>query len=89
MTGHVCLIGLDPIEYGAAIMLVRAGYEVKAVDLRRDVMDRFVKEGGTSASHPADKQGRHLQTKHLASRPHRARQARPLRRLHVARRPQG
>jgi hypothetical protein len=50
------LIGLDSIEYGGAMMFVLAGYEVKAVELRRDVVDRFVKEGGISASHRADKQ---------------------------------
>ncbi len=44
---------------------------------------------GRQGVHRHRQAGRHLQAQHLAPRAHRARQARPLRRLHVARRRQG
>jgi 3-hydroxyisobutyrate dehydrogenase len=40
--------------YGAARSLLRAGYRVRGVDLRREVLDRFAGDGGEPAGNPAE-----------------------------------
>jgi 3-hydroxyisobutyrate dehydrogenase len=46
MKRRTCVIGLGSMGYGAAVSLLRAGFEVSGVDVRTDVLERFAKEGG-------------------------------------------
>lgn len=46
MKRRACVIGLGSMGYGAAASLLRAGFEVRGVDVRDDVLERFAREGG-------------------------------------------
>lgn len=46
------VIGLGSMGWGAAVSLLRAGFSVKGVDIRADVLDRFAGEGGEAFSSP-------------------------------------
>jgi 3-hydroxyisobutyrate dehydrogenase len=46
MKRRACVIGLGSMGYGAAVSLLRAGFEVRGVDVRADVLDRFARDGG-------------------------------------------
>jgi 3-hydroxyisobutyrate dehydrogenase len=46
MKRRVCVIGLGSMGYGAAVSLLRAGFEVRGVDVRAEVLERFAKDGG-------------------------------------------
>jgi L-threonate 2-dehydrogenase len=54
---QIGLIGLGAMGMGMAKSLRRAGYHVHVFDLRRDVMEAFVAEGGTVCSTPAEVAG--------------------------------
>lgn len=54
MTQTVCVIGLGSMGYGAAQSLLRAGFSVRGVDVRPDVLDRFAKDGGIPCQTPAE-----------------------------------
>ncbi len=54
MTGTACVIGLGSMGYGAAISLLRAGFTVRGVDLREDVLETLESEGGEACRTPAD-----------------------------------
>ncbi|MBP2550821.1 3-hydroxyisobutyrate dehydrogenase [Neorhizobium galegae] len=47
------VIGLGSMGWGAALSLLRAGFEVKGVDIRPDVLTRFTAEGGAAFASPA------------------------------------
>jgi len=51
---HVGVIGLGAMGLGVARSLLRAGYSTHAFDLRADVMQQFVAEGGIGAASPAE-----------------------------------
>jgi L-threonate 2-dehydrogenase len=46
MKRRACVIGLGSMGYGAAVSLLRAGFEVSGVDVRDEVLERFAKDGG-------------------------------------------
>ncbi|MBJ6133035.1 NAD-binding protein [Ochrobactrum sp. Q0168] len=48
------VIGLGSMGWGAALSLLRAGFHVKGVDIRDDVLKRFAAEGGEAFSAPVD-----------------------------------
>ena len=48
------VIGLGSMGWGAALSLLRAGFHVKGVDIRDEVLKRFRAEGGEAFSAPAD-----------------------------------
>ncbi len=48
------VIGLGSMGWGVARSLLRAGFEVHACDVRRDVVERFAGEGGVAAGSPAE-----------------------------------
>ncbi|WP_374828566.1 NAD(P)-dependent oxidoreductase, partial [Brucella daejeonensis] len=48
------VIGLGSMGWGAALSLLRAGFHVKGVDIRDEVLKRFTAEGGEAFSSPAD-----------------------------------
>lgn len=48
------VIGLGSMGWGAALSLLRAGFHVKGVDIRDEVLKRFTVEGGEAFSSPAD-----------------------------------
>jgi 3-hydroxyisobutyrate dehydrogenase len=48
------VIGLGSMGWGAALSLLRAGFAVKGVDLRGEVLDAFRAEGGEAFSTPAE-----------------------------------
>jgi putative dehydrogenase len=50
----VCVIGLGAMGYGAALSLLRAGFDVHGVDLRADLRQRFAEVGGKAMSNPAE-----------------------------------
>ncbi|HEV7719014.1 MAG TPA: L-threonate dehydrogenase [Arsenicitalea sp.] len=54
MTKTVCVIGLGTMGYGAAQSLVRAGFTVRGVDVRPEILQRFVDGGGVAARTPAE-----------------------------------
>lgn len=49
-----CVVGLGSMGFGAAASLVRAGFETRGVDLRPEVVQRFVEAGGIGAASPAE-----------------------------------
>lgn len=48
------VIGMGSMGWGAAVSLLRAGFRVKGVDIRADVLDRFRAEGGEAFMTPAE-----------------------------------
>ncbi len=54
MSGTACVIGLGSMGYGAAISLLRAGFTVRGVDLREDVLESLGSKGGTPCHTPAE-----------------------------------
>ena len=54
MARTACVIGLGSMGLGAALSLVRAGFEVRGIDVRPEVLDRFAAEGGVPARTPAE-----------------------------------
>lgn len=52
-TRRAAVVGLGSMGWGAAISLLRAGFEVSGCDLRADVLERFRNAGGHSCSTPA------------------------------------
>ncbi len=50
----VTVIGLGSMGWGAATSLLRAGFHVKGVDVRHEVLQRFVAEGGEAYSTAAE-----------------------------------
>jgi putative dehydrogenase len=54
MSRTVCVIGLGTMGYGAAQSLLRAGFTVRGVDVRPEVLQRFSDEGGVPARTPAE-----------------------------------
>jgi L-threonate 2-dehydrogenase len=50
----VTIIGLGSMGWGAATSLLRAGFRVKGVDVRSDVLKRFEDEGGEAYATAAD-----------------------------------
>jgi len=54
MARNVGVIGLGAMGLGVARSLLRAGFAVHACDLRTDVLDAFVAEGGTGCAAPAE-----------------------------------
>ena len=49
-----CVIGLGSMGYGAARSLVRAGFEVRGVDVVEVNLQRFASDGGIASSTPAE-----------------------------------
>jgi 3-hydroxyisobutyrate dehydrogenase len=54
MSRTVCVIGLGTMGYGAARSLLRAGFNVRGVDVRAEVLQRFSDDGGVPAQTPAE-----------------------------------
>lgn len=54
MPQTVCVIGLGSMGYGAAQSLLRAGFTVRGVDVRDEVLKRFAAEGGIPAKTPME-----------------------------------
>ncbi|MBC8749196.1 MULTISPECIES: L-threonate dehydrogenase [Paraburkholderia] len=54
MSRNVGVIGLGAMGLGVARSLLRAGFGVHACDLRRDVLQAFVDEGGLGCATPSD-----------------------------------
>ena len=54
MSRKVGVIGLGAMGLGVARSLLRAGFKVHACDLRRDVLQAFVAEGGVGCASPAE-----------------------------------
>ncbi len=54
MPQTICVIGLGSMGYGAAQSLLRAGFVVRGVDVRPDVLKRFAAEGGVPATTPME-----------------------------------
>ncbi|EDZ98031.1 3-hydroxyisobutyrate dehydrogenase [Burkholderia sp. H160] len=54
MSRNVGVIGLGAMGLGVARSLLRAGFRVHACDLRRDVLQAFVAEGGVGCATPAE-----------------------------------
>lgn len=52
-TAKIAVIGLGSMGWGAAVSLVRAGFETRGVDIRPEVLERFTGEGGEAHSMPA------------------------------------
>lgn len=52
-SGVVGVIGLGSMGFGVAQSLLRAGFAVHACDVRPDVIERFVAQGGIAAATPA------------------------------------
>lgn len=50
----VAVIGLGSMGWGAALSLIRAGFETRGVELRDDVVRRFRAEKGVACSSPAE-----------------------------------
>jgi L-threonate 2-dehydrogenase len=51
---NVAVIGLGSMGFGMATVLRRTGFDVTGCDVAPDIVARFVGEGGTSASTPAE-----------------------------------
>jgi len=51
--GTVAVIGLGSMGWGAAVSLLKAGFEVRGVDIRDEVLKRFEIEGGIASKVPA------------------------------------
>src|SRR6478752_10087597 len=54
MPQTICVIGLGSMGYGAAQSLLRAGFVVRGVDVRDEVLKRFAAEGGVPAKTPME-----------------------------------
>src|ERR1700744_5642789 len=54
MSRNVGVIGLGAMGLGVARSLLRAGFRVHACDLRDDVLQAFVGEGGVGCANPAE-----------------------------------
>jgi 3-hydroxyisobutyrate dehydrogenase len=54
MSRNVGVIGLGAMGLGVARSLLRAGLRVHACDLRSDVLNAFVAEGGVGCATPAE-----------------------------------
>jgi putative dehydrogenase len=54
MSRNVGVIGLGAMGLGVARSLLRAGFRVHACDLRREVLQAFVAEGGVGCASPAE-----------------------------------
>ncbi|NKJ47156.1 3-hydroxyisobutyrate dehydrogenase [Burkholderia sp. SG-MS1] len=54
MSRNVGVIGLGAMGLGVARSLLRAGFRVHACDLRREVLQAFVDEGGVGCATPAE-----------------------------------
>jgi len=54
MSRNVGVIGLGAMGLGVARSLLRAGFRVHACDLRSEVLQAFVKEGGVGCASPAE-----------------------------------
>jgi catechol 2,3-dioxygenase-like lactoylglutathione lyase family enzyme len=54
MTVPVCVIGLGSMGFGAAVSLLRAGFDVRGVDVRPEALERFTEAGGRAMSSPAE-----------------------------------
>ena len=50
----VAVIGLGSMGLGAACSLVRAGFSTMGFDLRREITEKFVSEGGTAVESSAE-----------------------------------
>lgn len=50
----VAVIGLGAMGWGAAMSLMREGYNVHGVDIRADVLERFAEEKGKACPTPAE-----------------------------------
>lgn len=47
------VIGLGSMGWGAAVSLLRSGFETRGVDIRPEVLDKFAEQGGTAYADPA------------------------------------
>jgi L-threonate 2-dehydrogenase len=54
VTGAACVIGLGSMGYGAAVSLLRAGIDVRGVDIRAEARERFQRAGGSAGASPAE-----------------------------------
>ena len=54
MSRNVGVIGLGAMGLGVARSLLRAGFRVHACDLRSEVLQAFVTEGGVACANPAE-----------------------------------
>ncbi|MFP3558416.1 L-threonate dehydrogenase [Paraburkholderia sp. SIMBA_049] len=54
MSRNVGVIGLGAMGMGVARSLLRGGFNVHACDVRRDVLDQFVADGGKACASPAE-----------------------------------
>jgi L-threonate 2-dehydrogenase len=54
MSKKVGVIGLGAMGMGVALSLVRAGFEVHAVDVRQEALDKFASAGGKPCPTPAE-----------------------------------
>ncbi len=52
-SNKVAVIGLGSMGWGAAVSLLRAGFDVTGVDVRPDVLERFRTEGGSTEAQPS------------------------------------
>lgn len=53
-TGKAAVIGLGSMGWGAALSLLRAGFEVRGCDLHEDVRAKFTAEGGIACASAAE-----------------------------------
>ena len=54
MSKNVGVIGLGAMGLGVARSLLRAGFNVHACDVRKEVLDKFVTDGGVACASPAE-----------------------------------
>src|SRR5450830_1839292 len=54
MSENVGVIGLGAMGLGVARSLLRAGFNVHACDVRKEVLDKFATEGGVACANPAE-----------------------------------
>ena len=54
MSKNVGVIGLGAMGYGVASSLLRAGFNVHACDVRKEVLDKFAAAGGVACANPAE-----------------------------------
>ena len=54
MSRNVGVIGLGAMGMGVARSLLRGGFNVHACDVRREVLDQFVADGGKACASPAE-----------------------------------
>ncbi|MEQ9642335.1 MAG: NAD-binding protein [Alphaproteobacteria bacterium] len=53
-SGKIAVIGLGSMGWGAAVSLLRAGFESRGCDLRDEVRAKFTAEGGVACVSPAE-----------------------------------